>query len=577
MLNSMNSWEKYAVVLLSIAIGVLIIAPAAYFRYWDGGYKGADFFGSGNEDFYLAQIQEIYDGHWSLGNVYLAEGKNDPYVQQPLPAMMVAFLGKILGVSSRDINLLTKFLFPAILTVIAYLFFSNVFGRKDIAIVMTGFVMLVQASWIFLNPSAWLPFFLKGEFVGVNHNFISYARPINPQISSLFFFGYLLCAWKFLFGQLSQKSEKIYGIAGAIIWGLSFYVYFFTFSFLSVLNGVLLLWFGYAKDWRQLKKMLLVSAGASLLALPYLLHLLKMMQSPWYIQLTRRLGMADTRQFIFSRVWWGVTALFLLLYWGSREVKIFILAFLATAFIVTNQQMLTGKTLSLPAHYHWYYIAPIGGAILIYLFFSYFEKIVPLWASRAAMILLLGLFFYAGILYQKTSYLLGKEWAISSQRYAPVFSWLEQNISKESSIFANQDLSNLIPDYTRHNVYRGTGDTLISEERLKHPLYIYFYLNGVTKDSAGDYFYNNRNPIGAEIFGQYYRQKNGCYGCFSDDILNTWISEYQSFLEKDFVTELKKYPADYVIWDKAQNPEWRLDRFFTDKTYEVDNLVIFKI
>ena len=116
MLNSMNSWEKYAVVLLSIAIGVLIIAPAAYFRYWDGGYKGADFFGSGNEDFYLAQIQEIYDGHWSLGNVYLAEGKNDPYVQQPLPAMMVAFLGKILGVSSRDINLLTKFLFPAILS-----------------------------------------------------------------------------------------------------------------------------------------------------------------------------------------------------------------------------------------------------------------------------------------------------------------------------------------------------------------------------------------------------------------------------------------------------------------------------
>jgi len=72
--------EKYAVVLLSIAIGILIIAPAAYFRYWDGGYRGIDFFGSGDEDFYLAQIQEIYDGHWFSGNIYLAENKNDSYV-----------------------------------------------------------------------------------------------------------------------------------------------------------------------------------------------------------------------------------------------------------------------------------------------------------------------------------------------------------------------------------------------------------------------------------------------------------------------------------------------------------------
>src|SRR3989344_463158 len=105
--------------------------------------------------------------------------------------------------------------------------------------------------------------------------------------------------------------------------------------------------------------------------------------------------MVESRQFIFSRVWWGVTALFLLFYRESREVKIFILAFLATAFLVTNQQLITGKTLSLPAHYHWYYIAPVGGAILIYLFFVYLEKFVSLLASRIAMVLLLGLFLYA--------------------------------------------------------------------------------------------------------------------------------------------------------------------------------------
>src|SRR3989344_9466382 len=569
--------EKYAVVLLSIAIGILIIAPAAYFRYWDGGYRGIDFFGSGDEDFYLAQIQEIYDGHWFSGNIYLAENKNDSYVQQPLPAMIVAFLGKSLGISARDVNLLTKFLFPALLTIIVYLLFSSLTGRKDIAVLMSAFVMLVQATWIFLNPSAWLPFLLRGEFIGTDHNFISYARPINPQGSSIFFFGYLLCAWKFLFGQLSGKSEKIYGIASAIILGLSFYIYFFAFSFLSVFNATLFFGFLYSKDWRQLKKVILISIGALIIAIPYFINVIGMMKTPSYLQLTRRLGMVESRQFIFSRVWWGVTALFLLFYRGSREVKVFILAFLATAFLVTNQQLITGRTLSLPAHYHWNYIAPIAGAILIYLLFLYFERAVTSWISRVAMALLLFLFFYAGILYQQISFAGQRDYFVSSQRYSPIFSWLNQDLRKESVIFANEDLSNFIPAYTRHNVYRGHSDSLVSEERIKHSLYINFFLDGITKDSSRDFFYNNRDLLGGRIFGQHYRMKNGCYGCFPDAILDELILEYQDFFKKDFVSELKKYQVDYVLWDKEKNPEWRLGRFFNKKIYDQDNLVIYDL
>src|SRR3989344_5838184 len=233
------TWDKYAVLLLSIAIGILIAAPAVYFRYWGGGYQGIDFLGSDAENYYLGQIQEIYDSHFFSGNIFTAEGKNDPYVQQPLPAMIVAFLGKFLGISARDANILTKFLFPVFLTIIIYALFLNLTGRKDYAIPMTAFVMMIQATWIFLNPTSWLPFLLRGEFVGTDYNFISYARPINPQISSIFFFGYLLSIWRFLFTQISKKSEKIYGIVSAVILGLSFYVYFFTFSFLSVFNAVL--------------------------------------------------------------------------------------------------------------------------------------------------------------------------------------------------------------------------------------------------------------------------------------------------------------------------------------------------
>lgn len=569
--------KKYAVIFLSIAIGILISAPAIYFRYFDGGYQGIDFFGSDAENYYLGQIQEIYDGHWSSGNIYIAEGKDAPYVQQPLPAIIIAFLGKFLGISARDINVLTKFLFPAFLTVIVYLFFSNLTGHKDIAVLMTGFVMLIQATWIFLNPGAWLPFLLRGEFRGTDYNFISYARPINPQISSIFFFGYLLCVWKFLFRRFSEKSEKIYGIVSAIILGLSFYIYFFTFSFLSVFNAALFLWFLYSRDWDRLKKIFLVSIGALIIAIPYFINVAGMMGSPSYAQLAHRTNIAETHKFIFSRVWWLVSALFLLFYRGSREVKIFILAFLATAFLVTNQQLITRRTLPLPAHYHWYYIAPVGGAILIYLFFLYFKKSVSFRASRVVMILVLILFFYAGILYQKVSFNKQRDGFIYNQRYAPVLVWLDRNLDKESSIFANDIISNFIPAYTHHNVYYAglLSDSLTSEERIKHSLYIYFFLNGVTKDSAKDFFYDNRNFVGSQIFSDYYRQKTGCHGCFPDSILDGFILEYQEFLKQDFMEQLKKYQVDYAVWDKEKNPEWRLDRFFDKTVYDKDKIVIF--
>lgn len=569
------SWEDYSILFIALAIGILIIAPAVNFRYFDSRYQGIDFFGSDNENFYLSQIQEVYDGHWSLGNIYLAEGKDDPYVQPPLPAMIVAFLGKLLNVTARDINLITKFLFPFLLTILVYLFFSNVFGRKDLALLMTAFVLLVQATWAFLNPTAWAGILFRGEFIGTNANFLSYSRPINPQVSSFFFFGYLLFIWKFLFSAKSAKSEKLWGIISAIILGLSFYTYFFAFSFLSVFNAMLFFWFWYSKEWKQFKKIIIISIGSLIIAIPYFINLIGMWESSFYLQLTHRLGFADGHKFIFSRVWWGVTAIFLLFYRGSREAKIFILTFLAAAFFVTNQQLITGKTASLPAHYHWYYIAPVGGAILVYLFFVYFEKLVNPFISRLAMIFLMLAFLYGGFLFQKNSYAIQQSFFLSQQRYAPILYWLDENVAKESSIFANDDLSSFIPAYTHHNIYRGQSDSLISEERLKHAIYIHSFLNGITAGKAKDFFYDNRNPIGAEIFGQYYRMKDGCYGCFKDEILNSLILEYKIFLKKDFVAELKKYQIDYIVWDKEKNPEWKIERFFNKKIYEKDNFAIY--
>src|SRR3989344_2571736 len=103
------SWEDYSILLVALAVGVLMIGPSFYFRYFDPAYQGIEFFGSDAESDYLAQVQEIYDGHWSSGNIYLADQKDAPYLKQNLSPIIIAMFGKISGLSARDINMAVKF------------------------------------------------------------------------------------------------------------------------------------------------------------------------------------------------------------------------------------------------------------------------------------------------------------------------------------------------------------------------------------------------------------------------------------------------------------------------------------
>ena len=571
--------EKYLIWIAAVLVGVLMISPSFYFHYFDPAYRGIELFGSDAESDYLAQIQEVYDGHWSSGNIYFADQKEALYFKQNLSPIIMALLGKASGLSAAGINMAAKFFLPALLTFLIYIFFANVFGRKDLAILMAVFIMLTQATWALLNPFSWSAIFLDGNFPGTDPQFLSYARPINPQISSFFFFGYLLCLWKFLFSFIADKLKNIFMAAGAIILGLSFYTYPFTYSFLFAMNGSLAVYFIFLKDWQSLKKIVYVSLGAVAAGSVYLLSLFRVIFSDFYAQAAMIAGVIDTHGFIFSRVWWGTTFIFLFLYKGSKQTRVFILAFLAAAFLVTNQQLITGRTAPVPAHYHWYYIAPMAGAILLYLLFVYLEKIIGKFKSMLLMVVLTAVFFYAGFLFQKNSYDVQRDGITSVQRYADVISWLKNNISEESSILSNETLSNLIVDYTRHNVYNSgyAVNFLISSERLGHLYYSRLFLDGVTKNNARDYFYSNRKSVGGYFFGQYYRYKNGGYGNFPDPILDGLIADYENFLSGDFIGRLSKYPLGYVVWDKEKDPLWRMDRFFNKKVYERDNIIIYKI
>src|SRR3989344_4729969 len=87
--------KHWLAVLCAAIIGLGIVAPVIIFQF-DESYRGVEFFGTDGELNYVAQVNAIYKGNYAFGNVFLYEGQDEPYIRQPLPAIITAALGKIL-------------------------------------------------------------------------------------------------------------------------------------------------------------------------------------------------------------------------------------------------------------------------------------------------------------------------------------------------------------------------------------------------------------------------------------------------------------------------------------------------
>ncbi|HEU0051359.1 MAG TPA: hypothetical protein VFQ60_04890, partial [Patescibacteria group bacterium] len=187
---------------LAAALGALVAFPSFYFHFASGQYHGIDLFRSDGELNQLAAIREAYDGHLMSGNVYTADGKNDPiFTQQPFPAIVLAGFARLFFVSPQTINLVTKFFLPFLLALLLFAFLSLVLENRAAAALGTALFFLAPASTsFFLDPGSWFRILFHGNFGDGKYQFLYYARSINPQFSFFFIIGYFYLLWKLLAG-----------------------------------------------------------------------------------------------------------------------------------------------------------------------------------------------------------------------------------------------------------------------------------------------------------------------------------------------------------------------------------------
>jgi len=572
--------EHKIAIFLALLTSIIVAFPQVYFRI-----DHKDLYRDGVEAIELlpdsprsALVREVQDGHPGIGSIYYKDGKDDPYVYQPLQPMVVAYMGQMFSLDINNTILLSRFILPLIVFLLIYCFVFLLSKDKLAALSSAALLLLADSILSFSGASR----LLAGSSPS---NFLQLARPVNPAMTYIPFFAFLVVFWLFY-----RKRDWRLGLASAILLGLNFYNYFYSWTFLYAFGAILILIFLFQKKWSEATRLGSVFLGALIVAIPYFINLYHISLYSTSGDVSARFGMvlSHAPMFVSLTAIVALVIFFLGFPKEDREKYFFSLALLLTPFVTHNQQILTGRIMQVD-HYHWFFNKPMAVIMVLLVIFHWLGRQQLASYKKALVVLIILVSVFTGVFTQAVSYSSdrrdGGNIAVERQKYAPVMNWLNENAEIESVVLANSEISHLTVIYTSLNVFHYISAHLslaATEERIRNALYTFYRLEGVGVKEAPEVLGAERGYISASIYGLYYRELLGSYEAMPDEKFEEIIALYKETLSTPTPVWLEqifaKYKVEYIVWDKESDPLWRLDQYkFLDKTAEFDDLVIYRV
>lgn len=541
--------------ILAFAVGIIAIAPQIYFAFFTDEYRGMHILRTDAETHYLARLNEVYDGHPGLGNVFL-EDKARPYILPPFGEMLIAIFGKALGLDAPDMNVASKFFFPPLLFLFWYAFIYKLFQSKQIAILAACLAFF--GGSLFSLSGAMQEITAMISLAGRSESFLAYTRPINPQISGLFLIGGLHVLFPILKSFAGKGKVNTYWmriVASGVIGGLSIYIYFYTWSFFAILFFLYFLYALYKKNMSFARTLLWVVIVHGLVTIPYWMNFIQAYTNPAYNDTAMRIGVVSGHLPVFS-FWLAASLLAIMFFWPKRydRAKITFFFIVIVLWIAINQQVITGVSAQY-GHYHWFITKPlVVSSIAAMLFVFLLEKFI---AGRKLQVVSVALavaaLFYNGLLVQTSAYKNSYTRAIEEQRYAEIVSFLQANYPAKKTIWMQNDrMSTLLAGYTSHDfLHSGYARYyLIGRDFFIEKLLLEYRLKGVKPQEIKEILAKEKGHISGSVFGMYYREKFGDETALPQGFLEELEMRYKSFFEQSFFDVLKNLHIGLVIWDK---------------------------
>lgn len=507
------------------------------------------------------RVREVMDGHPLLGSTYYKDGKDDPYLFQPFGSDVVGYMGEALGLDINDTLLASKLILTFIVFLLIYGFAYLLCREQLFAVAVAAVVTLADTV---SNPSGLLHL-LQG---GTPGHYLALSYPVNPLMLYLPLFGFFITFWLFY-----TKHKWQYGVVSALLLGLQFYNYFYSWTYLYAFGGVLVLMYLLRKDWREAVRLGSVFAGAVVLAIPYAINLYHASLYPAYAEVSMRFGMVATHAPLFIG-FVPFVALIVFLLWFPREPKnrfLFGLALLLAPIVTLNQQILTGREMQ-AAHYHWYFHKPIavlfGVFTLGFLLARLQRESWKKWAAIFIIVASIAAGIFTQIATYRSGYSYGEQAVLKLQRFGPALTWLQENSTPEEVVLAADMPSHLVTIYTPLNVYyhrAGFHALVATRERMLEQLFTFYRLQGVGADTAREVFFAEREKVGTSVYGIYYQHAGDSDVEIPDEKIEEILNAYLQTLSIPTATWLKeqmvRYEIRYVIWDRAQDPNWNLGKY----------------
>ncbi len=552
--------------LTAFFVGLIFVAPHLVFLGSLGkAYREVPLMQTANEDFYLARIQEIVDGHPSLGSPVYFEYKNEPPLSPPVGEFLYALPSLLFGISPVTTLLVMRFFLPALLFLVVYALIrrlsGNEIGFAGKATALAG-ALLVTLGYDLVDYRS-LMGYLSGTSSPVH--FLLWSRPVNPILGAIFLFSFLLCLLALLQGTLWRKSA----VCGAgVFLALMLGSYFFSWGIALSVLGVLIAFLFIRKEYKNVGTLALTLPLGVVLASPYFFTVWRASESPWYAQAVLRSGLFLTHYPLWNKLLLVTTFFFVVVLVGDYLLKrkegvvfrveswhLFCSALLLGSFWVYVEQVFTGRTVW-PFHFVQYTIPFCMVVFVLLMHHTVRERLPRLWRALIGFFMLASLLF--GVATQVSVYRSSYVRFAELQNARPLFDTLNA-LPRDSVVLQGGEgdglwgFEGIIPAFTHCNLYDSSSVfSLMPEERIRYNYLVRMFLKGVTPQTVDDYLLSHE----LEARGRLYPNWKVLYGVpqfpdFADTTLplrvKTLAREYRSFYGKDMTQALQKYRLDVII------------------------------
>lgn len=513
---------------------------------------------------YAAKSRDVYDGHLWVDEAFAHEHRGTPSPYETLPHFLLGLATHLTGSVALTYTL-ADFLFPPVIFILIVVFMRRLTGSKAVGIMAGAGVLFGYQVLDYIPPTS------RSDLTGIVYTLFYYrngtrqlefSRLIHPEMTFIFMLGAIVA----LYCALDTKQRSQFALSGLL--GASL---FYSFPHYAVYFGIVLgllvlrsLWRG---DRLEATWLLLVGGLTVLLALPYLVGLVRFIGlSDSGAILSRAIIKPAQEVTIIQAKYLALPALGVVLVRKKDEAFWFVNLVLVAGVICLSFQGMVGRDIGAG---YWLERMIKPWAVIVASFLvarmgreSFRVHLLPRAAVIATAILLA-----SGLMTQSRYALFTYPVARLPYDFSQAFAWLNRHSKVDDVVLtASLEMNCLLPAYTHNDLFIANAfHTLTPTTEILDRFLVGFRILGVDpgevetilQDSSYHERFVSRPPetdwITYLTHAEYLERATGRF-TLPEPLVRQALASYRS-LDTLLPQLLQRYRLDYIL---VSNREGRL-------------------